>query len=243
MSVYFLHIPRTSGTYISNNVLPHLISAGIPHFVSNRTPLYVDQVKNSQYVSGHFGTLPIELMDNPTVYSIVRDPVERYISYFKYTTGLIRSKSEIYKKLDSWLYGDKVETNSNMQSKFLTGKINYEQFNKEVVQNIDLDHNLRISPVSNGWYLENYSLDFKDIKNNIDKINIYTLNNHDSFRKDFNEELKKQFNFTTFKYTDKHNESFNIGLDLTKKQLNRIEELNLIDMEMYEYVRKIEKKY
>jgi len=243
MSVYFLHIPRTSGIYISNNVLPHLISGGIPHFVSNRTTINTDHIKNCEYVSGHFGRLPIDLMENPIIYSIVRNPIERYISYFKYTTGLIRSKSEIYKKLDAWLYGDKVEVNSNMQSKFLTGKMNYEQFNKDVVVNIDFDQNHRASPVANGWYMEDYSLNINDIIKAINEMNVYTLDNHNAFKKDFNNELKKQFNFTTFKYDDRHNQSHNIGLDLTKKQLKRIEELNLVDMEIYEYVRKNQKKY
>ena len=41
---------------------------------------------------------------------------------------------------------------------------------------------------------------------------------------------------------DKFNQSFDIGLNLTKQQLSRIEELNSIDMELYEYVQKIEKR-
>lgn len=242
MSVYFLHIPRTSGIYISHNVVPHLISGGVPHFVSNRTNIDKKVISESKYVSGHFARFPIDLMENPSVYSIIRNPVERYISYFKYTTGLIRTKDEIYSKLESWLYGDKVEINSNMQSKFLTGTVDHNKFNEDIQINISRDLNHRILPVTNGWYLKDYSLNIDKIKENIENINIYTLENHDKFRNDFNEELNKQFGFKTFKNVDKFNQSFDIGIDLTKKQLSRIEELNQVDIEIYNYVQKIEKK-
>lgn len=242
MSVYFLHIPRTSGIFVSHNVVPHLISSGVPHFVSNRTNIDIDTIKNSKYVSGHFARFPIEFMKNPIIYSIIRNPVERWISYFKYTTGLIRTKQEIEEKLDSWLYGDKAELNSNMQSKFITGTIDIDQFNKDIAINISRDLNHRILPVTNGWYLKDYSLNIDHIKNNIHDMNMYTLENHKKFRDDFNNELYKQFGFKTFKNVDKFNESFDIGLKLTNKQLSKIEELNSIDMEIYSYVQKIEKK-
>lgn len=243
MSIYFLHIPRTSGVYVNHNVLPYLISKNIEHFVSNRSHIDIQKIQNSQFVSGHFGRMPIEYMDNPTVYSIVRNPIERYISYFKYTTGVIRSKSEIYKKLDSWLYGEKSEINANMQSKFLTGKININNFNLDLNVKNNQNDNYRYLAVNNGWYIENYNLNFSEIKKNIENINIYTLNNNNNFKKKFNDELNKQFGFQTFKLNNKDNSSFNIGIDFTKKQLNKIEELNQVDMELYEYVQKIEKEY
>ena len=243
MSIYFLHIPRTSGIYVNHNVLPHLVSGGVKHFVSNRTHIDLKKIKNSEYVSGHFATTPIDIMNNPIVYSIVRDPVERYISYFKYTTGVIRTKKEIYAKLDSWLYGDKVDINSNMQSKFITGKIDIDKFNSDLQIKNNQNDNYRYLAVSNGWYLKDYSLNIKDIKQNLSNIKIYSLKNNKCFKNDFNNELNKQFGFTTFKIDHKDNSSFNIGIDFTKKQIKKIEELNQVDMELYEYVQKIEKEY
>jgi hypothetical protein len=235
MSIYHLHIPRTSGIYIKQNVLPHLISSGVDHFSSNRTIVDIDQIKKSKYVAGHFGTAPIKLMNEPKVFSIVRNPVERFISYFNYTTGLIRTKSEAHQKLDNWLYGPQSEVQSNLQSKFLTGEMNFNKFNEGV--------NLFQLAVWEGWYIENYSLDLNIIKNNIDKFFCYTLEDHDMFKEDFNKALKEEFGFTTFKYADKANRSSNLGIEITKKQMNRIEELNSIDMEVYEYVQKNKKRY
>lgn len=234
MSIYFLHIPRTAGIYLNNNVLPHLISGGVEHFVSNRTIVDTEKIKSSQYVSGHFGLTPIELMDDPTVYTIIRNPVDRFISYFNYTTGLIRTKSEAHQKLDRWLDGEQSYIQANLQSKFLTGYMNFEKFNQGVTYFQDA--------VNNGWYIENYSLNINDIKSNIDIFNCYTLDNHEQFKKDFNRDLKKEFNFTTFKYSDKANRSSDLGIEMTKTQMKKIEELNSIDMEAYEYVRKTEER-
>lgn len=235
MSIYFLHIPRTSGIYIANNVIPKLVVNKVEHFASNRSIVDPEKIAKSEYVSGHFGLTPIELMDNPIVYSIFRDPVERFISYFNYTTGIIRSRSEAYKKFDSWINGEQAEIQSNQQTKFITGYMNFNKFNKGV--------NEYQRAVNNGWFIENYSLDVEDAKANIDIFNCYTLDNHESFKKDFNEDLKKHFSFTTFKNKDKANTSSNLGIEFTKSQIKKIEDLNSVDMEVYEYVQKTQKRY
>ena len=235
MSIYHLHIPRTAGIYVNNNVLPYLISNGIPHFASNRSFIDTDKIKEAKYVGGHFGTMPIELMDNPDVFAVVRDPVERFISYFKYTTGLIRTKSQAYQKLDNWLYGDQLEMQSNLQSKFLTGKMDIHKFNPGVTE--------FQKAVNNGWFIEDYSLDIQNIKNAVDQYYIYTIDNYNLFKEDLNKALKANFGFTTFKHKDKANESDDIGIQFTKSQIERVKELNSIDMEMYDYVQKIKKRY
>lgn len=235
MGVYHLHIPRTAGVYIRNFVVPNLISNRVPHFASNRTDIDYDVIRNSKYVSGHFGLMPLKYMDSPDVFSIMRDPVERFISYFKYTTGINRTYKENMEKLDDWLYGGQADIQANIQSKFLTGSMNVEMFN--------LHHREHHASVKNGWFIENYSLDTKDIFNNIDKFYIYTLDNHDAFKEDFNKCLDKNFGFKVFKHNDKANTSHEIKVDFTKDRVSKILELNSIDMEVYEHVKSIKKRY
>jgi cell fate (sporulation/competence/biofilm development) regulator YlbF (YheA/YmcA/DUF963 family) len=234
VSVYHLHIPRTAGIYLSNNVLPHLISGGVEHFSSNRSIIDPEKIKASRYVAGHFGLMPLDFMDQPEVFTVVRNPVDRFISYFNYTTGLIRTKSEAHQKLDSWLYGSQQQIQSNLQAKFLTGYMDYEKFNNGV--------NEFQNAVNNAWFIKNYSLDFNDVKANIDTFNCYTLDNHEAFKRDLNKVFEKDFGFTTFKYSDKANRSNNLGIEMTKSQLKRIEEINALDMEVYEYVQKNQKR-
>lgn len=235
MSIYHLHIPRTSGIYIKNNVLPHLISGGVEHFISNRTVIDPEKIKSSKFVGGHFGLMPLQYMDNPTVFCMLRDPVERYISYFKYTTTYIKDHEEaVDKKINDWLYGQQAEVQANMQSKFLTGSMNITKFNYGVT--------MYQNAVSNGWFIEDYSLDIDKIKENIDKFNCYTLDNNEAFKNDLNLELEKEFGFNTFKYDDKANESRDIGVVFTEDQIQRIKELNSIDMEIYNYVQETQKR-
>lgn len=234
MSIYYLHIPRTAGIYLNNNVLPHLISGGVEHFASNRSHIDSEKIKKSEYVAGHFGLTPIELMESPKVFTTLRDPVERFISYFNYTTGLIKTKAEVYQKLDYWLYGEQATIQSNMQSKFLTGYMNFDKFNQGI--------NMFQKAVYEGWYIENYSLDIETIKANIDTFNCYTLDNHDKFKQDYNSALQEHFGFTTFKHSDKANRSHDLGIEITKSQMEKIRELNSVDMEAYEYVQATQKR-
>ena len=62
------------------------------------------------------------------------------------------------------------------------------------------------------------------------------------FLNDFNDILKEEFGFTAFKHRDKINQSHHLGIDFSKEEIDRIKELNSIDMEIYEYVRKSEKR-
>lgn len=227
-SIYHLHIPRTSGVFIRDSIIPNLLSKNVPIFASNREKIYPDLIKKCKFVSSHMGIYPIDIMDNPSVFCIVREPVSRWISYFKYTTGIARTKEEISEKLDRWLYGDQAEVQSNMQSKMLTGKINIDKFNNDVLS-------LK-NKVGNGWFIEDYSLDLKEIKNNVDKYNCFTLENQKEFINLLNIELKNNFGII-IKNNYIVNQSRNIDLTISQNQIKRIKELNSIDMEIYNYVK------
>lgn len=178
--------------------------------------------------------MPLKYMDSPKVFCLLRDPIDRYISYFKYTTGYITSEKDAKNNLEHWLYGPQSETQSNLQSKFLTGSTNIEEFNKHL-GNFD-------AYIDNAWHLEEFNLNIENIKNFIKEINIYTLENYDVFKKDFSEEVYDQFAIKPFKYSDKVNESPKIKIDIDKAHLKRIRELNELDYEVYDYVKSIKKR-
>ena len=233
MSIYHLHIPRTSGVYVRLNVLPEIKARSIKHFASNRfLPINVNVIKESQFVSGHFGLMPLDYMDSPEIFTIVRDPIERFISYFNYTIKPHQSQKRIEERFHNWLYGEDSVNQSNLQSKFLTGKTNIEKFNKDVVT--------FNTTIESGWHIEDYSLNIKDVINNLQNIKCYTFEELNLFRLDMNKSLEKQFGFSVFQNTEKINEltSERIRIKPSKEQLNRIQELNSVDMELYEHIRR-----
>jgi hypothetical protein len=233
MSIYHLHIPRTSGIYVKNFVVPYLITNGVPHFASNRSDIDPDVIAKSKFVTGHFGITPIELMDSPSVFTILRDPVEQFMSYFRYTTGIKMPEERVREKLNRWLYEEDIQ--HNMQSKFLTGSINIDKFNS-----MHREHN---ASVESNWFIENWSLEVKDIKDSLARMNAYTMENREAFKNDLNEKLKEELGFSTFTHNYKMNSNMNTGVEFTQSDINRIKEINSIDQEIYEYVKSIEKRY
>ena len=233
MPIYHLHIPRTSGIYVKNFVVPQLNARSIKHFSSNRTDIDLDIIQDCKYVSGHFGVMPTKHIEDLSVFTILRDPVERFISYFNYTTGVNMPEDKIMEKLDKWLYQE--ETQHNLQSKFLTGSINIDKFNSE--------HRVKNASVDNSWWIEDFSLNIDDIKKSLNTMSAYTMEDYGMFKEDFNLALDKEFGFNIFQNNYKVNSAIKKSLPITPDIINRIKEINSIDQEVYDYVKSIKKRY
>ena len=78
---------------------------------------------------------------------------------------------------------------------------------------------------------------------NVDKFYCYSLDNYEIFIDDFNKALMKNFGFNSFKYKDPANLSPDIGIIFNKKDVERIIQLNELDIKVYEYVQKSKKRY
>ena len=73
-------------------------------------------------------------------------------------------------------------------------------------------------------------------------MNIYTMENHENFKNDFNKEIGKQLGLKVFKYKDKANQSPEIKVKIDKAHIERIKEINQLDYEVYDYVKSNEKR-
>lgn len=226
-SVYHLHVPRTSGIFIRNHIANYFEN---PKHVSHNAPLYEKDIKFYSLISGHYGQYPIAFMNNPLIFSIMRNPVERYISYYKY----VRHKFPEYKNndlLDYWINDTRIsELHSNTHLKCFTGSINIEKYNKYFVSKYTSEEN---------WFLENYSNDVNDGINFIKHNYIFTM-------EDINKmtlSITNLLNIPNFTNLYKYNSSDKSDWGITKKQYAKIEELNQKDMELYEYARNKEKEY
>lgn len=186
-------------------------------FSTHYQALSHDSFGSKKFVSGHFGLMPIDYMDNPYIFTIVRDPISRFISYIKYTKKIFEYMDDL-EYLEYCLY-EVPEAYSNMQTKFLSGYTDIEKYNGS---------SGIADKVSNLWYLEGYSDNAIEVLNTIDHIDIFTLD---------------QINLIPFKISDvlgipafRLSIAYN-GSDprvfIPEKHYDRIRELNEQDIILY----------
>jgi len=206
-NIYHLHIPRTAGVFLRNSILKEIKSDSC--FVGHGSILNLNNINSYNFISGHFGTSPI--INNQFVFSIIRNPVDRFISYYSYTKKILKEDF-----LDRWLFDEEYyRTFQNTQIKFLTNGIDVDRYNLNLVNS---------ETIKNNWFIgQNDNLD--DAIKFVDSNFILTIENVDVLLNHL------QIN----KFYDKMNESNQI--ELPEKYNKRILYLNEKDMELYQYVR------
>lgn len=209
-SIYHLHIPRTGGIYVKNQMLQKY--PGNQAFATHYSEIDLEKLKDYKYVSGHFGITPIEYLENPLVFTIFRNPVDRFLSYYKYTRPFFNQDM-----LDLWLYDEELsKIHSNTQIKFITNKIDLDQYNKNLVNQQTVNRN---------WFIGQKE-DIDKAKDFVDKNLIL-----------FTDSLDKAFNIENGIRINKSGKK----PEVTKKQYDRIVELNSLDIELYEYASRTKK--
>jgi len=221
--VYHLHIPRTSGVLIrelfkKNNPQSFIVSG-------HREKLFKTDMMNSDFISGHYGTLPIQYSSD--TFAIYREPVERTFSYLKYIWPRFYSRMSFLDFLNFFL-NDKVllESITNQQSKFLTGSINIDKYNDDI-------YDLR-KMVENNWHIENYETELSIIKDYIKTSNIKIFNYEEP---NVYEKIVKSLNLNIplDSFDDVVNSSLDIHEDRYSSYADRIRDINKIDLELYDY--------
>ncbi len=215
-SIYHLHIPRTAGVFLRNHLLQEF--HGKESFATHYDPIDTNSLKEKHYVGGHFGTSPISYMENPLVFTVLRNPIDRFISYAKYTRSFFQKDS-----MDELLYGEYSQLHENTQIKFITNHIDLDKYNTNLVNS---------ETIKNNWFIgQSDSIDAA--KEFIDNNVIVTLDSIDK--------LPSILGIKDFKNMSKVNGTNNLT-GVTKEQYDKIVSMNELDMEVYEYA-KTQKNY
>lgn len=223
-SINHIHIPRCSGIYIKTHIVNDLKVKKIPYFATNHEEISQYKFENAKFISGHFGLTPLKYNKDLINVCLLRDPVDRFISNFIYLYSGYKGP-HLESKLEEWIENPKQH---NLQAKNLSSVTNEELYNS-------LNHGtLR---ALEGWCLENTDIDINKTKQFIDSIEIIdTLDNHNSFISKLNDLCYKVYGFYSFSNKNLINANFQT-IKISDSMKARIEEVNYLDMEVYEYVK------
>ena len=177
MTIYHNHIPRTSGFVINKYVSEH---TSLKSLIIDPTQIIENNIfLNKDYISGHIGNYPKKFLSDIISFSLVRDPYEQFMSwfYFMWLQGVEWEDNKIIKSyygtakefMDIYINTDEyIDGLSNIQTKFLTGSIDKNLWNKtkEPIEKTKLS-----------WCLTDYNITKDAIDTALQENIVHTVNN------------------------------------------------------------------
>ena len=258
--LYFLHIPKTAGKFVGKCVSESLKETSLKFYISTRYPDEFN-VFDKAYLSGHYGTYPIEKNPSMDVACIVRNPVDARVSYFNfiYKDQLIGRPE--YDRIDSYL--DKLKyylfedqnyfAHNNYQARFICNPADEKSFNlKGFYEDYGFDM-MNEMGFHKGkaftWSVEDkntsleksiYSINSFKIVNTADRLDLFMERMNRWFLENYNQEIKYDLNEMVNTSKTLHNETSYKTKDLIEMLSFEDKELiiknNYIDYAIYSYV-------
>jgi hypothetical protein len=262
--LYFLHIPKTAGQYVSENIKRSLDKNDISYYISTHYPNNNNFTKKV-YTSMHAGTYPIDIVKDIDVATIVRNPVEARVSYFNFIYTRALSMREEYKSIESpieklryYLFEDpNFKMHNNYQSRFICNSADSRSFSPlDFYKN---HHDVMMIPfLKKGeafdWFVgdantseENALSAVKRFKivNSLDRIDLFEKNINDWFSSNYSISVPfdkdRVVNAGVFDYETQCGVTTDYLKDLlSKEDIDLILKNNSIDYALYQYVRENE---
>lgn len=252
-SFYFLHIAKNSGISLQEelkNVFKEEQS-----FINNIGYLNEFDMLNSKLISGHLAMYPFDLFkkNNKNIHgiTILRNPIDRAISYFMFISKVFDSMlhrqtdNVTNKNFDNFL-SDPINRDliTNFQTRSITSTLNTDKAsywsNKYLNRSIDR-FQLMAAMSSNSNFIahgQDGSL-WRDSLNKFDIIG--TVEYRELFLNNLSVILQKNKYFGHIRNIKKNTSNLKlqkIKSTLTKGQIDQIVELNNYDFEMYDFLMK-----
>lgn len=223
-TINHIHIPRCSGIYIKSHIVNDLRAKKIPFFATNHGEIFPNTFDDKKFISGHFGITPLKYRNDLINICLVRNPVDRFISNFIYMNRSFKGL-HLDAQLEKWIENSKQH---NIQARSLNKSLNEESYNAK-------DHGMLRA--LDGWCLEEGDINMSEVKSLLDSMYLVdTLDNHDRFIGNLSELVYKTYGFYSFSNRNQLNDNFR-KMVISDTMRKKIEELNSLDMEVYDYVR------
>ena len=128
-TINHIHIPRCSGIYIKTHIVNDLKVKKIPYFATNHGEIFPDTFKDKKFISGHFGLTPLKYRDDLINISLVRNPVDRFLSNFVYLHSGFKG-AHLEAQLENWIENSKQHNYCKTKTFKLTGNTKFARFLK-----------------------------------------------------------------------------------------------------------------
>lgn len=256
--IYNLHIPRTSGTNtlyamqrenarmrevnkqkaLQGEELEyahlHMYTPDILEFMYDN-----EKMGDYNYLSGHFATNPIHEIDNLITYSMVRNPIDQFVSTIAYRCMTARIPFTSY-ELDAYIDGhyrvwgefEGFSGIDNPQSHFLSQKF----------ATFELENSNRKDGSTRGIAFIGSPQSLADVRQFTDQMIIGTVENRHIVIDKINVILKKQFGITMENDKRKVNSNMKLRFEISKDQMKKMKAKLELDEEVYQHVKEREKK-
>ena len=250
-SFYFLHIPKTSGIAVLSELKDVFLNE--QNFINTMQYINESDMLNSKLISGHFAMFPFLLYKknnkNLNGLTIVRDPIDRAISYFVFRYKVadsvfgFRTKSLTSKNFDSFLSDvGNLKSISNYQTRTMTSSMDTDLSSFWV--NKYLNNDITRFDLINA---QAFNYNFMDSQNNESLWKeslgnfrvIGCVENRNIFLDKVSDVLNKNNYRANLKNVTKNKSDFAAGeirKILTREQINKIIEMNQYDFELYDFI-------
>lgn len=259
--IYFLHIPKTAGKYISENIKNVLDKNGVSHHITTHHPNNKNFVDKA-YISMHAGRYPMDIVDRLDSATIIRNPVEARVSYFNFIYNRSLVMREDYSSIDLpidklryYLFDDpNFDLHNNYQSRFICNSADERSFSPFSFYKTHYEE-MMFPFLKEGkaftWFVENNNTSLENamnhvksftIVNTLDRIDLFENNISNWFSKNYGFEIEfnhsKEVNRSGTDYGDGNIVTTKMLIDmLSDEEKKRIIERNIIDSHIYEYVK------
>lgn len=226
MSLYHIHVPRTSGVFIrdiiadKSNIQTKIVGHG--HVLEDR------EFANAEFISGHFGVEPLKYAKK--AFSIIRDPNKLTFSYIKHIHARLKMTIPFEELLNIYLSPSEFSfAVTNLITKSLTGTVDIEEYNKH--------YSSQIIMVDNCWFLKDHLTDHDDVISFIEdkNIKIYIYESQNVYSNILSDNQIDNINVDERKAVNNTAKTFDYLYD---KYFDKINELNDIDRKVYDYFKR-----
>lgn len=226
MSLYHMHVPRTSGVFIRNiiadrsNIQTKIVGHG--HILGDR------EFANAEFISGHFGVEPLKYAKK--AFSIIRDPNKLTFSYIKHIHARLKMTIPFEELLNIYLSPSEFSfAVTNLITKSLTGTVDIEEYNKH--------YSSQIIMVDNCWFLKDHLTDHDDVISFIEdkNIKIYIYESQNVYSNILSDNQINNIDMDDRKAVNNTAKTFDYLYD---KYFDKINELNDIDRKVYDYFKR-----